>query len=247
MIKIISILNLIFITTAFASSKKYFESDIHYRTVFGNCPSKSVGRLTLTLMKEFEKNKSLLDIKKKIVKDKLEEKYYLSSYKVKYNPLNKILRFQYDCPKPLMKVQIYRKDGAELYTAILVESGELFDPTYEVLLRSENKIKGSLPHMALPADLINSDIHKTMTSLLNKMDTKFTQNISEVIVNEKKELTIIMSITRKPSSAFLGKDFWNEKVSKLQEIITYMKDKRTIPAVINLTNPKKIVVKFSDK
>ena len=234
-------------TSASAVSKKYFEDKLHYRTVFGQCPAKVVGRLTLTLIKEFEKNKSLLDVKKKIVDDKLEEKYFLSSYKIKYNPLDDMLKFDFDCPKPLMKVQIYKKDGEEYYTAILVDSGKLYDPTYEVLMRSEKKIKGDLPHMAIPAELITTDLHKKITSLLNELGDEFVNQVSEVILNENKELTIIMSIGRKPSSAFLGKDEWNEKIVKLEEIISYMSKKKTIPAIINLTNAKKIVVKFSDK
>jgi hypothetical protein len=231
---------------SFAKTKKYFEDKTHYRSIFGNCPSKAVGRLTLILIKEFEKNKSLLDIKKKIVENGLEEKYFLSSYEVKYNPLHKMLRFNYECPKPLMKVQIYKKDGEEFYTAILVDSGKLVDPTYEVLLRAEKKLIGKLPHMAVPFQLINTDIHKKLTSLFNGLGEGFVKHISEVILNEKKELTIIMSVNRRPSSAFLGNDYWGEKVGKLEEIITYMKEKKSIPAVINLTNSKKIVVKFSD-
>lgn len=247
MIKIFTI-SLLLMTSlsSFSKAKKYFEDKTHYRSVFGNCPSKAVGRLTLTLIKEFEKNKSLLDIKKKIVEKSLEEKYFLSSYQVTYNPLHKMLRFNYECPKPLMKVQIYKNDGEEFYTAILVDSGKLVDPTYEVLLRAEKKIKGKLPHMAIPFKLINSEVHKKLTSLFNGLGGKFVKNISEVILNEKQELTIIMSVDRRPSSAFLGSDYWGEKVGKLEEIISYMKEKKSIPAVINLTNSKKIVVKFSD-
>ena len=227
-------------------SKKYYEEKIHYRTVFGQCPSKVVGRLTLTLIKEFEKKKSLLDVKKKIVDEKLEEKYYLSSYKIDYNPLEKMIRFQYDCPKALMKVQIYKNDGEEFYTAILVDNGKLYDPTYEVLLRGEKKITKDLPHLAIPADLINSKVHKKLTSLLNNLGQKFVNRISEVILSEKEELTIILSIGRRPSSAFLGSEFWNEKVEKLNSIVNYMAKKTTIPSVINLTNSKKVVVKFPD-
>ena len=228
-------------------AKKYFENKIHYRTIFNQCPSKVVGRLTLQLIKEFEINESLLDIKKKIVDEKLQEKYYLSSYKVKYNPLQKMLRFEYECPRPLMKVQIYKNDGEEFYTAILVDSGQLYDPTYEVLLRSEKILTKDLPNMAIPVNLIDSDMHKKLTSLLNNLDEKFVENISEVIVNDKQELTIIMSVIRKPSSVFLGKEMWDEKIVKLESIIETLKKKKTIPAVINLTNSKKIVVKFTDK
>lgn len=233
-------------TPIYASAKKYFENKIHYRTVFGHCPSKIVGRLTLSLIKEFETNKSLLDVKKKIIEDKLEEKYFLSEYSINYDPLQKMLRFEYDCPRPLMNVQIYKKDGKEFYSAILTENGKLYDPTYEVLLRSENLLKGPLPHMAIPVSLINGKVHMKLTSLLNSLDDKFRSEISEVILNEKEELTIILSVARRPSSAFFGQEYWSEKISKLQKIMQTMKKKKTIPAVINLTNSKKIVVKFSD-
>ena len=233
--------------SSYAVSKKYFEEKIHYRTMFGQCPSKAVGRLTLTLIKEFEKNKSLLDVKKKIITDKLDEKYYLSSYNINYDQLQKMIKFHYECPKALMKVQIYRKDGDEFYTAVLVDNGKLFDPTYEILLRTEKKVEGELPNLAIPAELLNKNLHKKITSILNDLGEKFTKKISEVILNEKEELTIILSIGQKPSSAFLGKDYWEEKVDKLKSLVGYMHEKKTIPTVINLTNTKKVVVKFSEK
>ena len=241
------VLLLLISNISIAASKKYFENKTHYKTMFGQCPSKAVGRLTLTLIKEFEKNSSLLDLKKKIVKEKLDEKYYLSSYQISYDPLQKMIKFNYECPKPLMKVQIYRKNGDEFYTAILVDNGKLYDPTYEVLLRAEKKIKKDLPNLAIPAGLINTDLHKKITSILNNAGEEFTSKISEVILSEKKELTIIMSIGRKPSSAFLGKDYWDEKMEKLFQLVGYMGERKSIPTVINLTNSKKVVVKFSEK
>lgn len=231
----------------FSASKKYFENKIHYRTMFGQCPSKVVGRLTLSLIKEFEKEQSLLAVKKKIVDEKLEEKYYLSSYAISYDPLQKMIKFNYDCPKALMKVQIYKENGEEFYTAILVDNGKLYDPTYEVLLRAEKKIKKDLAHLAIPAELLSTDVHKKLTSLINELNQDLVSKISEVILSEKEELTIILSIGRKPSSAFLGKDFWTEKLGKLSNIVGYMAKKKTIPSVINLTNSKKVVVKFPDK
>jgi len=244
--KLLLIFILIISANTFASSKKYFEDKVHYRTMFGQCPAKIVGKLTLSLIKEFESNYSLLDVKKKIVDEKLEEKYFLSFYNIKYNPLEKMLRFEYDCPKPLTSVQIYKKDGEEFYTAILVDNGKLYDPTYEVLLRSEKLLTRKLPHMAIPVSLINTEITKKLTSLLNGLENEFVKSISEVILNEKEELTIILSVGRKPSSAFLGNDYWSEKVGKLEKIINTLSKKKTVPAVINLTNAKKIVVKFSD-
>jgi hypothetical protein len=44
----------------------------------------------------------------------------------------------------------------------------------------------------------------------------------------------------------MGLDEWEEKVAKLDKIVNYMELKEKIPAVINLTNSKKVVVKFRD-
>ena len=85
-----------------------------------------------------------------------------------------------------------------------------------------------------------------MTHLALTFDHSFKDSLSEIILDDDKKLTMIFSINRRPSSAFLGSDFWNQKVEKLAKVIEYMKKKNTIPAVINLTNSKKIVVKFSD-
>ena len=80
---------------------------------------------------------------------------------------------------------------------------------------------------------------------VKNMGTNFRKNLSEVIVNEDDELTIILSLNGTPSSAFLGKENWSEKIKKLKKIVNFMEKKGRIPAVINLTNSKKVVVKFS--
>ncbi len=219
---------------------------LKYKTYFNKCPSKIGGKLTLLLMKEFEKNNSLKDVKELIVSEKLDEKYFLSDYKISYDPLLNKLKFNFECPEALMKVQIYKSNGDEYYTAILVDSGKLVDPTYEVLLRGEKKLSKKLPELALPVSALDKNIHDKVTSLVANMTPDFRKKISEVIVNESNELTIILSVNRRASSVFLGKDYWSEKVGKLVKVVTYMKKKKSIPAIINLTNSKKIVVKFSD-
>ena len=61
-------------------------------------------------------------------------------------------------------------------------------------------------------------------------------------------MTVILSIDGHPSSVFMGSDLWDEKMVKLQKIVNYVaSEKMKVPAIINLTNLKKIVVKFSDK
>ncbi len=234
-------------TYALAKKPSYnLLKDIQYKTYFGSCPSKVAGKLTLTLMRKFEETNSLMAVKSLIVEKKLDEKHFLSSYKISYDPAVKLIRFNFDCPKPVMKAQIYKENGEEFYTAILVDSGEFVDPTYEVLLRSEKKLTRKLPNLAFPVGLIDTEIQKQMTHLALTFDHAFKDKLSEIILDEDKKLTMIFSINRRPSSAFLGTDFWNQKVEKLAKVVEYMKKKNTIPAVINLTNSKKIVVKFSD-
>lgn len=221
--------------------------ELRKRTTFGKCPSRAAGTLTLQLIKTFEKNYSLKDVKVKIVKEKLAEKHFISSYRITYDPLKQFVQFKFDCPEPLMKVQIYKNNGLESYDAILVDNGKLFDPTYEVLLRSEKKLTYDLPFLALPVGDMENKFQVQITSLVKDMGLKFRKKLSEVILNESKELTIILSVQGHPSSVFLGSDDWDEKVLKLRKIVKYMETKGKVPAIINLTNLEKVVVKFNDK
>jgi len=223
------------------------KQELRKRTSFGKCPSRAAGTLTLQLIKAFEKNNSLRDVKVKIVKEKLAEKHFISKYRISYDPLKKFLNFNFDCPEPLMKVQIYKNNGLEAYDAILVDNGKLYDPTYEVLLRGEHKLSHDLPFLALPVGDMENKFQEQITSLVKGMGPKFRKKLSEVILNESKELTIILSVKGHPSSVFLGDVSWTEKVGKLRKIIKYMEGKGKIPAIINLTNLEKVVVKFNDK
>lgn len=221
-------------------------TDIKYKTNFGSCPSKSAGSLTISLIKQFEKAHSLKDVKDYILEERLEDKFFLSEYSINYNPVDDSLYLSYDCPRPLMKVQIYRENGREQYTAILAEDGRMLDPTYEVLLRAEKKLEKELPFFALPVNILNSDTHKRIVDILTELDTGFVDYFSEIILSEKSELTIILSVNGHPSSIFLGKGNLEEKVKKMIEIVEYLREKRNVPSIVNLTNAKKVVVKFSE-
>lgn len=248
MIKMIFfIFSLVAHSLTFASvSSSQMNQEIKYRTNFGQCPSRAAGTLTLLLMKEFEKKQSLKDVKDLIIKDRLTEKHFISEYAIDYNPLQKMMSFDFDCPAPLMKVQIYKTSGVDSYEAILVDNGKLFDPTYEVLLRQEKKILKNLPYLALPVGEMDEEIQFGITELVNQMDVNFRAKLSEVIVNESKDLTIILSVQGRPSSVFMGKDLWSEKLEKLDKIVSYMESNKKVPAIINLTNDKKVVVKFNE-
>jgi hypothetical protein len=46
------------------------------------------------------------------------------------------------------------------------------------------------------------------------------------------------------TSVFLGMDLWETKLEKLTKIISYVEKSQKYPSTINLTNAKKVVVKF---
>lgn len=220
-------------------------NNIHFQTSFGNCPTRLIGNLTFTLVEEFQKNLSLLDVKKRITQHGLVKKNFLSSYSIKFDPLNQLLKFTYNCPTPLLRVLVYKHDWtSELYRSVLVENGEIYDPTYEVVMKGEKKINGDLPELIIPEKEVNKDNQQLIASIVKGLGPKFKENLSELIINQDNELTIIYSYSGIPISAFLGTEDWKQKVEKLEEITTYLASKEKIPSVINLSNLKKIVVKF---
>lgn len=221
------------------------QSKVKYRTNFGDCPSRIAGQLSMRLIKNFEKSKSLKSLKTEMVDEDLASRHFVSSYKIKFNPVKNSLNFRFVCPKPLMKVQVYKKNGLDSYEAILVENGQLYDPTYEVLLRGDHKLKRDLPFLALPIGSIDKEVNPEVMRVVKEMGADFRQKVSEVILDDEGELTVILSMRGNPSSVFMGTAEWLDKTIKLKRIVRNMEKNKRVPAIINLTNAKKIVVKFN--
>jgi hypothetical protein len=93
---------------------------------------------------------------------------------------------------------------------------------------------------------MDEEVQMGITKLINQMSPESRSKLSEIIVNESNNLTIILSVQGHPSSVFMGNSFWSEKIEKLDKIVSYMEAKKKVPAVINLTNDKKVVVKFNE-
>lgn len=79
------------------------------------------------------------------------------------------------------------------------------------------------------------------------MSIELRSQISEIIVSKNNELTIILALGGKATSVFMGQDLWEEKLTKLNKIVSYVGRNKKYPMSINLVNSKKVVVKFSDK
>ena len=230
-----------------AKPDSFSQKDVKYRTYIGECPSKSSGMFGIIVMKEFEKNHSLRDVKEKILKEKLDEKFFLSNYRISYNPVVKTLKIRLECPEPLAKVQVYKSNGEEHYSAILGENARLYEPHYENLMKAEKKIRHNLPLLALTMDQIEGDAPTTLSRFIKAMDVDLRRTISEMIINKNDELTIVFSLGGKATSVFMGADLWEEKLTKLAKIVGFVRDSKRYPSSINLVNAKKVVVKFSDK
>jgi hypothetical protein len=247
-------LNLVFILISLAGLSaraalpdSFNQKNTSYRTYSGSCPDKSTGLFAMIVMKEFEKRRSLKDVKEKILAEKLDEKFFLSDYRVSYNPMGRTVRIDLTCPEPLAKVQVYKQSGEEHYSAILGENGKLYEPGYETLMKVEKKLEISLPLLALDVEQLEGETPLAMARLIRQMELELRKKVSEIILNKNNEVTIVFALGRKATSVFLGSDQWGDKLAKLSKIVDYVSKSNRYPSSINLVNLKKVVVKFSDK
>lgn len=223
---------------------EFNERDTRYRTSFGECPARPAGMLAILVMKEFEKTRSLKAVKEKFITEKWEEKFYLSRYHVGYNPVAKTVRLQFDCPMPLARVQVYKDNGKEHYSAVLADNGKLLDPSYEVVLKAEKRLKTDLPSLAIPVKHLEGDVHESFTRFAVELSVQTREKISEIIISDNGELTLIFSFRGRATSVFMGTELWEDKLGKLVKIISYVEKSGKYPSIINLINAKKVVVKF---
>jgi hypothetical protein len=244
---LVSVLSLITAVSASASmSDSFTQKEIKYRSYFGECPTKSSGDFAMIIMKEFEKKHSLKDVKERILNEKLDEKHYLSNYRISYNPVIKSLRINLECPEPLAKVQVYKVNGEEHYSAILGSNAKLYEPGYENLMKAEKKLNYNLPLLAISIGQIDGDAPTTLASFIKLMEGDLRKQISEIILSKNNDLTIVFALGGKATSVFMGADLWEEKLTKLAKVVGYVSKNKRYPTSINLVNAKKVVVKFSD-
>jgi hypothetical protein len=228
-------------------SKLIFPKPLQVKSYLGQCPSQTAGEFAIKIVKKYEETESLKLVKDMIAHEKLTDKYYIGSYTVNFVPHEQQLRINVECAIPLMRVQIYKENGLEHYNAILAENGVLYDPIYEQLMRNENKINRQLPTLSIPVGEMDKNFQTQLTQLIKNSSLTLKNMISEIILDDKNSLTIILSNRARPISVFMGDEKWSERMIKLTKIIDYMSDQKKFPSIVNLTNDKKVVVKFADK
>jgi hypothetical protein len=222
------------------------KKNIRYKTYIGECPSRSAGSFAMTVMKEFEKNHSLKDVKDKILSEKLDEKHFLSNYRVNYNPVIRTLKIDLNCPEPLLRIQVYKSNGEEHYSAILADNSKIYEPGFENLMRTEKKLKHNLPALAISPQQLEGEVSNNLVKFIKEMNIGLRNQISEIIVSKNNDLTIVFALSGRATSVFLGSDQWDEKLLKLTKVVAYVQKSKRYPGSINLVNSKKVVVKFSD-
>ena len=156
-----------------------------------------------------------------------------------------MLHFYFKCPSPSFKLN-FQKDGyKDEQTGILADNGVILSTGYLSLLRGEGKFKKGLPVVTIVEGDLESDV-KTASKAGNLFKRSFPDELSELILDERRNLTAILAVQNHPVTVFMGRDDWKEKIVKLKKTITYLDKKTRLPKVINLTDVKKVVVKFSD-
>ena len=208
------------------------------------CPSQTAGKFVLSLVKEFEDTQSLFKVNQKIKKNKLTTRYFVDEYNISYSPVKNRLIFNLRCPKALVRVSAINDDGKVVSSSVLVEGGKLFDPTYEMLLKSDKILKSELPTLAISYGRLTEQYKNLLTDFFANLDVKTKSMLSELIVDSSGKMTLILSHKRKPMSVFFGENSWIEKRKKLTRMIAYLLPKKGLPKTINMSNSKKVVVKF---
>jgi hypothetical protein len=220
---------------------------IKYKSSFNNCPSQSAGKFAMKALKKFEETNSLYDVKTEINDNFLQDKYFIKNYAIEVDPTENVMNITLNCPLALLRVVLMDSEAQGEFQSVLVDGGELFDPTYETLLLGEKKLKTYLPTLAIHKDNLNEKNRVEISRIIKSLGSENLSKISEVIFDNEKVLTMILSLNKKPVSVFLGKGNYGEKTAKLRRLLKYVHANNKQPKVINLVNVKKVVVKFAHK
>lgn len=241
----------VFIISLFLIGKNTFAAtNTSYKSLFGACPTKAASQFALIIAKNFEETKSLRKIKEQIVNGQLQDKYFISNYGVKLDPIKNRVTIKLECPTPMYRITFYGdglnsvKDHDDL---ILANNGNFYNKIFQEMLEEEGKAINKLPVLALPENRFGQELKGDLQSVSRRIYmTNFDKNLTEMIINRDETLTLILSINQKPISVFMGKQDWGAKIDKLTRIVDHFASQSRIPSIINITNVKKIVVKFSE-
>ena len=235
----------------FIHSSSLHASNYSYKSFFGNCPARSASEFALVIAKRFEEKKSLGDLKKYLENGHHSERYFVSTYRVDFDPIYDRITIKLTCPGPIYRVTFYSaKKGMRPRSyedLILASDGNFYNKIFADFLIEEGKLTNKLPILAMPESRYGRELCGGLKRISTSIHTlELQKKLTEMIVNKDGTLTLILSVNTHPVSVFLGKSEWEDKIQKLGRIVTYTEAQSRIPAIVNMTNSKKVVVKFSE-
>ena len=216
----------------------------NFETKFGRCPKYVVGKLFFQISEKFEKTKSLLEVKKLITKENLEKKYFLSNYELKTNLTKSKLWIEFECPRPLFQVIVNNPNLDKSNELVLVSNGQLFDPTYIQFIQDEKEESIYLPYLSIPESTVDKKMMDSIVQLMKSNNKQVNKLIAEIIINNAREMKLILKLNNKSSVVYFGKNEWPGKMAKLERVLLHYKNSSSFPIKINMAINKKVVVKF---
>ena len=67
--------------------------------------------MVISLVKEFDDKGSFIILIKKLLKKRLQKKYFVHHYDIKFDPIRNELSFRLECPKALVRVSAIGEKG----------------------------------------------------------------------------------------------------------------------------------------
>ena len=239
-------MNSFFLFFLFFSFQAFSNENVIHNINYGQCPKQTSDLFLLEVLEEFNNNKSLLSLKKRIELKKLEKKFFLSHYQIDYSPIQNKLNINLKCPEPVAVINIYESlSSKKKYSQLLLKDGKLFNPTYEHALRSSNLLERKLPLVSIEEKFLDDKKQYDIAYVIDRLDKELNSKLIEVVVDNSKSVSLIFNFkSRNPASVFLGKGFWDKKIVKLNKIFEYYSRSKYVPLKINLENPDKVVIRF---
>jgi hypothetical protein len=220
-------------------------SGIRYEVQTNLCPKSHVQHLINKIKRSYDEHQSLYDLKKQFLSENWSTQYFLSFYKIEYFPFVKKVAVQLDCSQPLFRVH-FKQNSHELYEKTLAENGQLYDPNYEYLYYKDQDVPVQLSYLTIDEKHRENKIFFIQIKNLVKTQKVFFQKyIAEAIFDEGDSLTFIIRHSQGSSVAYLGKSDWNKKLHILKKMMMNFEMQGQIPVLMNVSNLKKVVVKFT--
>jgi hypothetical protein len=157
-----------------------------------------------------------------------------------------------NCSRPLFRVH-FKNNDLEIFEKTLAEDGHLYGPHYEYLYYHDRNVnKKNRTHNKVDLSYLtiaekhreNKKFFSEIKNLFQLQQYFFKRYVSEVIFDDDDMLTFVLRHSGGSSVVYFGKNLWVDKLQALKSIMTTFEKKNVLPHLLDLTDLKKVVVKF---